>query len=190
LRRLISSILMVFILLTVVGCSSSQPDEIVNTFLKAAVKADYLTMAKLVRGADANIFYTPEDEGAQEVIEAILGRVTYQVGEKQISGNTATVKAKIVAPDLLRITALALPELMSMAFAMFFSQEVASQDEIDALFMQYFENAIKDPEAPMVESNISIKLEKKGAGWVIVPDDELANALTGNMTKAFAEIGN
>jgi len=131
-----------------------------------------------------------EDEQGERLARTILSKVTtYEIGDKKVEGDKAEVSVKITAPDLLRITSKAIGELLSMAFAMAFS-EGQSQEETDAFLLQYFENAINDPNAPMTTSEIKVILEKKEGSWIVKPDDALANALTGNMGKAFAEIEN
>ena len=77
--------------------------------------------------------------------------------------------------------------LIPMAFAMAFSED-QSQEKSDALFQQYFENAITDSNAPRTPSDIKVKLEKKDGSWIVKPDDELLNALTGNAAKALGEL--
>lgn len=166
------------------------PNKVVKGFLDSMIATDYEEAIKVVQGADTDTLDDIlEEDGSEEIIDAILNRVTYQIGEQEVSGNSATVAVKITAPDLLRITTQGLSEIMSIALAAAFSEEGSTEEEMNALFVQYFENAIKDPGAPMVESDIKIKLEKENSKWMIVPDEELAHALTGNIMKAFAEIG-
>jgi hypothetical protein len=40
----------------------------------------------------------------------------------------------------------------------------------------------------MTTSDIKVKLEKKDGSWIVKPYDELLNALTGNIAKAFDEL--
>lgn len=42
-------------------------------------------------------------------------------------------------------------------------------------------NSINDPNAPKIKTNITVKLVKGDNGWLIEPDEELANALSGNL---------
>jgi len=188
-RKLISGVLLLVLLFTV-GCSSGpSPDKVVNDFLDAMVKGDLETAVKLAGGAniERDILKTAEDEQEERLVKSILSRVTYEVGDKKVEGDKAEVSVKITAPDLLRITSKAMSELLPMAFAMAFSED-QSQEETDTFIQQYFENAISDPNGPITTSDIKITLEKKDGSWVIQPNDELFNALTGNVAKAFAEL--
>jgi len=187
-RKLVGFLLLV--LLLTVGCSSGPPpDKVVKDFFDAMIKGDFETAAKFASGADIekDVLKTTKDEQGERLAKSILARVTYEVGDKKVEGDKAEVSVKVMAPDLLRITSKAMSELLPMAFAMAFSED-QSQEKSDALFQQYFENAINDPNAPMTPSDIKVKLEKKDGSWIVKPGDELLNALTGNMAKAFGEL--
>jgi hypothetical protein len=45
---------------------------------------------------------------------------------------------------------------------------------------------ITDPNAPMTTSEVVINLTKQDGKWLIVADDNLTNALTGNINKLSA----
>ncbi|MGB4504914.1 MAG: hypothetical protein WBI44_08480 [Syntrophaceticus sp.] len=59
--------------------------------------------------------------------------------------------------------------------------------KIEELVDQYFENAMSDPDAPTITNEITIKLVKEKGDWLIVPDDDLLNAMISNAGK-LAEI--
>lgn len=187
-RKLVGFLLLA--LLLTVGCSSGPPpDKVVRDFFDAMIKGDFETAAKLAGGADIekDVLKTTKDEQGERLAKSVLARITYEVGDKKVEGDKAEVSVKVTAPDLLRITSKAMSELLPMVFAMAFSED-QSQEKSDALFQQYFENAINDPNAPMTTSDVKVKLEKKDGSWIVKPDDELLNALTGNMAKAFGEL--
>ncbi|MDN5363984.1 MAG: hypothetical protein PWQ91_1045 [Eubacteriales bacterium] len=190
-RKLVSFLLLVLLLtMLTVGCSSGvSPDKVTKDFFDAMIKGDFETAAKLTGGADIkkDVLKTPKDEQGERLAKSILARIKYEIGDTKIEGNRAEVSVKVTAPDLLRITSKAMSELLPMTFAMALSED-QSQEKSDALFQQYFENAINDPNAPMTTSNIKVKLEKKDGSWIVKPDNELLNALTGNMAKAFGEL--
>lgn len=190
-RKLVSFLLLVLLLtMLTIGCSPGvSPDKVTKDFFDAMIKGDFETAAKLTGGTDIKkgVLKTPKDKQGERLAKSILARIKYEISDTKIEGDRAEVSVKVTAPDLLRITSKAMSELLPMAFAMAFS-EGQSQEKSDALFQQYFENAINDPNAPMTTSNIKVKLEKKDGSWVVKPDDELLNALTGNMAKAFGEL--
>ena len=164
----------------------------VVSFLDAMLEGDFEKAAEFVNpdednSKDIEEMSIIEDEEGERLFRAILDKTSYEIGEKTIDGNKATVTAKITAPDLLRIVSQTMSELIPMAFAMAFSEEEAD-DKMDAMIQQYFENAISDPNAPMTVSDTQIKLEKIDGTWFVIPDDELINALTGNLEKAFASL--
>ncbi|NLO88837.1 MAG: DUF4878 domain-containing protein [Clostridia bacterium] len=186
----ILSLMILLVLLINVGCSSGPPPEkVVEDFLNAMIKGKFEKASELCGGTNVeeDVMKTSEDEQGERFARSILSKVTYEIGDKKVEGDKAEVNVKITAPDLLRITGNVMRELLPMAFAMAFSKE-QSEEETNALFEQYFENAINDPNASMTTSEVNFILEKKEGSWVVVPNEELLNALTGNMGKAFAEM--
>lgn len=187
--RRVSTVLVVALLFSAGCLSGPSPDKVVTDFFDALIKGDFVTAAKLAGVADiqTDVLKTPKDQQGAQIVKSILARVAYETGSKKINGDRAEVSVRVTSPDLLRITGQVMTELLPMAFAMAFSQEQSSQSA-EALFEQYFENAIKDPNAPMVTSDITVQLERKDGSWVIKPDDALLNAITGNLAEAFSQL--
>ncbi|MTK13484.1 MAG: hypothetical protein F8N39_15815 [Clostridiaceae bacterium] len=59
---------------------------------------------------------------------------------------------------------------------------------VDNQIMQAFLNAMNDPNAAKTTTEVDIKLVKGDKGWLIEANDDLLNALTGNLNKAFKDI--
>jgi len=188
-RKLVSSILL-FALLLIAGCSfrpTTDPDKVINGFLDAMIKGDFKTAAKFVGGEDVKkdmlkAMEAGQDVSLREVIlsKSVLSRIKYEIGDKKVEDNKAEVSVKITTLDLPCIANKALTEMLLMGFL-----EDLSQEEINILFQHYFESAVNDPNAPMTTLNVKIELKKKDNSWVLKLNDELLNALTGNVVKTF-----
>ncbi|MHC1679287.1 MAG: hypothetical protein AB9886_02025 [Candidatus Cryosericum sp.] len=177
-----------FLLLTVLamaGCSPRvKPDETVKNFLDAMVNSDFETAVKFTGGVN------PEYEldrilvsaqtlygSAQSAIEhSVLGHVTYEVGSVEIKGDKAVVRAKITAPDCKKVFHNALQSILLM-------HSVNPSVNTTTYMHQIFNEGVSASDAPMTVSDVVITLDKKNGSWVIAlrGDDELLNALTGNM---------
>jgi len=184
----VSSFLILAVLLSISGCSSkASPDKVTKDFLDAMIKGEFETASKLAGRAniEKEILGIAEDEQHEHFFQLALSRVTYKVDSKKVEGDNAEVNVKVTALDVLRIAIRTINELSTIGFVMALSEE-QSQENISALFQQYFENAMSDPSAPMVVSDIQIKLEKKEGSWTVLPDDALVNAITSNLPEAFA----
>ncbi len=57
-----------------------------------------------------------------------------------------------------------------------------------AIVFQHMLNSINDPNAPKTKTDVTIKLVKGDNGWLIEPDEQLANALTGNFYSATKKV--
>jgi hypothetical protein len=60
------------------------------------------------------------------------------------------------------------------------------ENEVEAQMITALGNSINDPNAPKTTTEVDIKLIKGDKGWLIEANDELQNALTGNLSEAFA----
>jgi len=120
--------------------------------------------------------WTPDQT---ELMRSILARDTYKVGSTKVDGEKAEVIVTITALDLPRITGKLASDTLSMKLAM-------PSLNTDAYSRQYLKNAISDPNAPMVTSDVTITLVRKDVSWIVKQEDHtLSNALTGGMESAF-----
>lgn len=175
------------VMATLVGCSSAPPpSKVVENFFKALQENNYQEIGKYIEGDTDKIGkFNNEDE--EKLTKAITSKLKYEIVSTENKGNEATVKVKVTAPDLLKITSKTISELMGIAFATAFSDD-SQQLDMEKLTQQYFLNSVSDPNAPMVTTEVDIKLIKKDNAWYIQANDDLLNAITGNMAKAFGEL--
>jgi hypothetical protein len=71
---------------------------------------------------------------------------------------------------------------MPAAFALAFSGAANTDEQITNLFFTSFNKHVNDQSAPKVESDI--KVVSRDNAWLVVPDDTLINAVTGNLQTA------
>lgn len=175
------------VMAALVGCSSAPPpSKVVENFFKALQENNYQEIGKYIEGDTDKIGkFNNEDE--EKLTKAITSKLKYEIVSTENKGNEATVKVKVTAPDLLKITSKTISELMGIAFATAFSDD-SQQLDMEKLTQQYFLNSVSDPNAPMVTTEVDIKLVKKDNAWYIQANDDLLNAITGNMAKAFGEL--
>ncbi len=172
-----------------IGCSAIPPKSVVSNFLDSVIAGDLEKAGTYVYREDENKDFfedlIPLKEDREDFAKIILSRLSYEIHSQEISGGEATVTTAITSPDLVRIVTKSLTELIPMAFAMAFSD--GGDDEMDAFVEQYFTNSISDPNAPTTTTKVDIKLSKVDGKWLVVPDDKLLNAMTGNIVKAFQD---
>lgn len=179
---LLLTLVLVFIGLT--GCSAASPDKTVTDFLDAVKQGDFETALQYVETeADQPIISldSPEEE---KLGKLIFSKLSYKIVSTSKDNDTASVQTEITSPDLLRIVTQAMGDLFALAFTNAFSQDTNNQD-MDKIAEQYFEDSLSDPNVPMATNVVEFTLKKQDKTWIIVPDDDLINALMGNIGEAF-----
>lgn len=188
--KLIWVVLILFMLGTA-GCGLlASPDKSVNGFLAALEKTEFETSSKYVKQTDTSItdFANETDPETDQMMRSIFSRMSHKTLSSTKTGNTAQVVTSITSVDMFKITTSVMSDLIPLAFASAFSQE-SDNDNTDQMVQQMFTSALTDPNAPMTTQQITINLVKENGKWLIVADDNLMNALTGNLGK-FAEAFN
>ncbi|MBE3586528.1 MAG: DUF4878 domain-containing protein [Thermoanaerobacter sp.] len=173
-------------LLILAGCSTTPPKSVVESFLSAIQAGDIEKASTYIDKGNKTLtseLAPAEDKFGEEFGKKILSRVKYEIKKQEISGDTAKVTATITSLDLVRIVTKAMSDIMPMAFAAAFSDQ--SEEGMNAMFEQYLINSISDTNAPTTTTDVIINLKKVDGKWLIVPDDNLLNSLTGNIEKAF-----
>jgi len=172
------------VILLATACSSAPPpQDTVQKFFNALQQRNFEEAQNYINGEKSPITYDSEEQ--KEIIENFLDKIKCEILSSEIKGDKATVKVKITAPDLLRIITKTISEMMPLAFASAFSEDPASQEEMDRMLLQHFINSLNDPNAPSVVTETTISLTKTENKWLIEPSEDFLNALTGNIQKAF-----
>ncbi len=187
--RCLTVSILVALMFCIAGCDLfTPPKKTVESFMAAVEKGDFTTAGQFVvpnENLKSTIDKTNDPE-SEKIFKAVFTKVSHTIVSTSTSGETAQVTTSITSPDLLRITTSVMSQMMPLAVASAFSEN-SNQDDINQLMEQYLMNAIiTDPNAPMTTSEVVINLTKQDGKWLIVADDNLTNALTGNINKLSA----
>lgn len=184
----LSIFLIILISISLTGCFGPSPDESVKGYFDALKKQDITAATAYIKDGNENF---ADNQQQEKIIKSIFSKLSYEVISTTKNGDTATVKTKVTAPDLVKITGKAISELMPQLFALAFSNDSNVDAQVNNLMEQYFINSINDPKMPMTTTEVDIKLVKdqEKKSWLIEPNESLANAITGNIISAFKEIG-
>ncbi len=166
------------------GCAA-KPEDTVTNFMTAIAQLDFDKAVTYLKNDGNKINLKYDDEDQEKLIKSIFSKIEYQIDNTTKDGSTATVKAKITSVDLPNITTKMFTELLPTLMAQAFSGQPINEDKQDEAIMQYYLNAINSPTAPKTVTEIEIKLVKEKEGWLIEPTDNLFDAMTGNIQKAF-----
>ena len=110
-----------------------------------------------------------------ETSAKINDTITYEIRNVKVIEEKGTAQIFIIAPDVYAI----LTELAS---------EGSSGENSDALLSQI--NLALDSNHKNFETNVDVHLEQIGEHWFLVPNEDLANALSGNLIQWYSNLGN
>ena len=180
----IMSIILISLSLTACGVN---PDSTVKNFFISAQKSDITSMATYIsKDTTKNSFkYTDTDQ--EKIAKSVLSKVSYVIVSSSVTGKNAVVKTKVTSLDLPKIYGKLVTDMLPALFTQALS---GNTQDTQAQIMTSFSNSINDPIAPKTTIDIDIKLTNVDNKWLIVANDDFQNALTGNMSKAFASATN
>lgn len=176
--------------ISLTGCGA-KPETTVQGFLDAVKQQDIQKASSFIKKDSSNKEEFKYDNAEQEkMIKAVFSKLDYKLDKTTTSGDSATVKAKITSIDLTRVTTKMVSELLPTLMSQALSGEKQDEKKQNDMILQYMINSINDPNAPKTVTDVDIKLAKDKNGWLIVPNEDLTNAMTGNFAKAAAALSN
>lgn len=172
---IISAILMV----SLTGCGR-KPEETVKLYFNSLQKQDIKTATSCLYNSKPVSFQNSEQE---KLVKLIFSRLEYETESETINNYTAKVKTKIISIDLAKIMSSMVSKLLPKILA-----SSQNNNDTSSMVYQYLSDSIKDSNAPTITSEIDINLIKDAntKKWVIVSDEDLTNAMTGNFIKALS----
>lgn len=188
-KKICQMALLCLLTITLTGCLGPSPESIVNDFFSAVKASDFDTVANCIKQENKDEFRDELEMGEElddkKRVEFFFSKLSWEILSTSTEKSQAEVKAKVTSVDIVSVTMDVINKIMPLAFAAAFDDN--SDDKIQKLTEQYLESALSDPDVPTVTNEVTIKLVKEEGNWLIVPDDDLLNALTGNAGK-LAEI--
>ncbi|PIH04030.1 DUF4878 domain-containing protein [Clostridium combesii] len=182
-KKLMPIIFITILSISLTGCSS-KPDETVKGFFGALKQQDIKKASTFI---NVNSFYKElkvdefDSKEQEKIVKAVLSKFEYSLGDVEKNGNTATAKVSVTSIDLGKITIETIDKVLPNLIDEAFSKGKIDEKKQQAVIIQHMLNSINDPNAPKIKTNINVKLVKGDKGWLIEPDEELANALSGNL---------
>lgn len=178
-RKFIGIAIILTLLLTVVGCGSSEsPEEAVKKGFKAIVELDQEKMQKyfgedVIDGMllDDEDFVTEDEEN----IKLFVKNLEYKVLETKVDGDNAVVKAKITNIDMKEVIGEYFIKAMGVAFSG--KDEDAMEKEMEEILIEL----LQDEDINLTTSEVNINLHKGEDNWIIDLDEDVINAIFGGL---------
>lgn len=169
----------IFLLFSVVGCSSGEsPETAVTNYLNACKSMDRETIAKYTDGYAEDASDSAEtavDDLGEEAAKMLMDGLTYEILSSEENDGTATVKVSITNMDMSAVMSDAITQMFSLIFS------DITEEEMDEKTTEIFLSAMENNKDTTVTKEIDISLTKGEDIWLITPSDDLVDAITGGI---------
>lgn len=167
-----------------VGCSGGEsPETAVTNYLTAFQSLDLETINKYTNDTSETTETADDaisDLENEETGKAFVENLTFEILSSTEEEDTATVKVSITNVDMANAMSQAISEMIPLAFAGL-SEEELEQKSTEAMI-----SAIANNKDTTYTKEVDISLVKGENNWLIVPDNDLADAITGGLV-SYAE---
>ena len=201
-KKIISSLLLVLMLVSLTACGSTpSPQNTVEQYLSAAKKLDAETMSELVipsNTEDAEIMenLTLEEEDSyskffEKFFKDNANKMTYNILESTEKGDEANVSVETKYIDGGPLIAATMGEAITRMVGIALQGKEPSEEEMDKMFSDILieQEAINEPNFKTQTMNINLK--KQNEKWYITEvQDELKDVITLGFYSAVESLGN
>lgn len=151
------------------------PEKVVASYLDALKNGDLTSAKAYVNEENDEILSETEDESTNTLINSILKNLTYKVVSTEVKDSTAIVKTTIKNIDMKTVMGEVFSELLSLAFSGLDAEALETKQN------EAFAKALEANKDTLKETEVTIQLEKKETGWIIIPTEDLADGITGGL---------
>ena len=197
-KKLISMITVIIMLLCLTACGGLSPTETVDTFLTAVKEQDAETIKTVYAEDEFSVIESEDDAaGDDEVLlgeleEALMAKVLdfeYTVSNEQVTDGKATVDVTFKTYNIGNAISSWMSEYISQAFALAFSG--ASDEQLETLAESIFTTKLEATTEKNFEKTVTVTLTEVDGIWIIDDFDEdgdFMNAITGGTVDAVNNI--
>jgi hypothetical protein len=198
-KRVISAVLVMVLILSFVGCSGSKPDNVVKTFCDAIKAFDLEAAAACTESGSDEISGLYDDTETEDAAEQIMtyvkecaSKMTYTLGESKVDNDNATVVVSFTYVDAAPVITSAMGEYITQAFALAFSD--VDESEIENLFSTVFAEKVETVETSTATADVTFNCVKVDGDWKIASfsdedEETITNVITSNISSALDGLG-
>lgn len=200
-RKLISFLIIIAVIFTISGCSSSaKPESTVSGYIEAAKTFDLDKMASKVNPSNTsnkeNISDLIKNEENQfvkyflEYLKSNAAKITYKIKDTKIDNNTAVVTVDFKYVDGGPLMMATIAEVFTQMIPLAFSGVEMTEEQTGQMFVTTMQKQQKTIAETYVEKTIDVKCIKVDNNWYIdEPSDDLSDVILSNFVsvgKAFS----
>ncbi len=184
------SIIVMFTLAGLVGCSGASPSDTVDKYFKEISKGSSADVTKLITDKMKESGNTKDKESADflstevaKLLEEQVKNIKCDVASEKIDGDKATVNVKVTGPNISSAFTNMIEKMTEQALTMAFSQEVKDEKELEKKINELAETALKEEfkQIKTDERTGDISLVKKDGNWTIDTNEEFLSLVMGKI---------
>lgn len=153
------------------GCGSPGPKDVADQFFKAITSGKWDAAEGLLAADTASPLARPA-EGEERVINALMSKISYTLGEAQVQGDQAVIDLELTMPDMERLTATLMNEVLPLALGAGLAEDV-SDEQMGLMVEEKFVEVLNEKDVAMVTYDGSVTLVKESGGWKVLGIDGL-----------------
>lgn len=183
-KKRISMIIYFICLVVLVGCSQSNPEDTISSCFNDIKNGGFYNINQYF-ASEENMFDDLTNNN-EEILKQAFSKLDYKILESNINGQVATVRTKIISPDIPGIMGMVMTSDLKIDYS------GKSRDEIAKEIANQIGNIEKPPndnkiiqiinskDIPLTTNEININLKLVNNKWFIVLDSSFIRAITGN----------
>lgn len=180
-QKLSAFVVLIILLVLSVGCGSKPYETATENFLKAYQGKDIDGAEQFIDKPDktySNLFALKDSD--KQLFGEAFSHLEYEIVESKLEKDKAEVVVNIKAKNLGQVNELFIAEIYRLAL-----EEKKDGFEIEKMMGDLYLKFLNQADIKMTETKTTIHLTKKSNQWLIIPDFELRDAITGGLYKAY-----
>lgn len=178
------------------GCSKKMPEITPTKATETFIQTTITTTSNMLK----QMFENVDDESTKEianVMTKVVEESTFTISNEVINDDTASVDVTISAYDLGSVYTTFLDGAMGKAMEIVQTGKAINEEEITQLLLDYFGEIVEETKNNgktfQTTFTINYNLDENGTAWVPDLNDtlnqQISNAITGNLTATLTELG-
>ncbi len=194
-KRFMCMVLTIAFIVSLAGCSSrASAKSVVDNAIQAFQNADIESMQQYWGDTDltSSEDSLEDDVYTQQLLELLSSGLTYEITDssEDVKAGTATVTVELTNIDMSTVFSEWMGEIFSQALVYAFlpAEQQPSEEELNDLSMELFQEAIENHTDDKVANTIDIPLSLVENKWKIDQSDEIIDAMTGGMMTSLSSL--
>lgn len=190
-KTVISVFLMIALVFSLTGCGEGKKAEAAVNGMFAAFKAlDFEKAGEYINLDEMSVGSGDEITGDTAMfMKHLFDRLEYEVvSSEKADKDVVHVVVNVTAVDMKPVMADYFSKALQYAFSMAFSPNPPSDEEAAKKMEEMFKECATKDGLETVTNEVVIEVKNQEGKWIVVPDEDLTDALLGGLSSAVEEL--